>query len=225
MLYLGLGRYDSAEKLIRATLAEDKTQANMINLLGLTFHRQSRFGDALQEFKKSIKTNPEFIEATLNLVATLCDVGRYEEGRDLFEALTAKNRQHKQRPRLVLGRLANLHVESARAYEGVGMHQEAILEYKKALGLFPAMPDVRVLLGRLYIRMREWDRAETEVQEALKEDPTCSEAYALAGFLAYKKGKPSDARDFWLKAQQADPSDATSKAYLRIAEGVTVASS
>ena len=218
LLYLSVGRFEAAEKLLRSTLADHGTLANICNLLGLTFHRQSRFTEAVREFKRAIQGNPNFIEATLNLTATLCDLSRYDEARELYDTLAIHARPHRPLPALNLGRLANLHAKNGLYYEQSGMIQDAIQEFRKAISLYPNMPDVRLSLAQLYLRTNLLDKAQGELEEILKADETATEAHTLLGLVFHKRGRRELARDCWVKAQQTSPTDVTARAYLRVAD-------
>ena len=74
-IYLSVGRYEAAEKLLKMSLSEFGSIAILHNLLGLTFHRQSKFPEALEQFELSFRENPDFIEAKLNFSVALCDLG------------------------------------------------------------------------------------------------------------------------------------------------------
>lgn len=215
-LYLSVNRFDAAEKLLRATIADHGPLANVHNLLGVTFHKQSRFLEAMIEFNRALAANPEFVEAALNLSATLCDLSRYEEARQVFAHLSEQVNPRKRQPSLVLGRLANQHVANGQAYEESGMHGDAIQEYKKALSLFERMPDVKLALAKLYVRTGQGDRARQEFEEVVKMTPESSDAHNWLGILYYKLGRRDLAKRHWEKAQQADPNDMTARAYIRL---------
>ena len=213
-LYLSVNRFDAAEKILRAALADHGSLANLHNLLGVTFHKQSRFPEALAEFNKALTANGEFVEAALNLSATLCDLSRYDEARQVFQRLSEQVNPRKRQPSLVLGRLANQHVANAQAYDESGMPGEAIQEYKKALGLYERMPDVKLTLAKLYVRSGQVDRARQEFEEVVKMVPASADAHNWLGILYYKLGRRDLAKRHWEKAQQSDPNDLTARAYL-----------
>ena len=114
-LYLNVNRFDAAEKLLKSTLSDYGPLANVHNLLGVTYHKQSKFPDAIIEFNSALKTNPEFVEAALNLAATLCDLSRYDDARNVFVRLKALVDPKKKQPNLVLGRLADRHAKNGSA--------------------------------------------------------------------------------------------------------------
>jgi len=216
-LYLSVHRYDAAEKLLRATLADHGPLANIHNLLGVTFHQQSKFVDALKEFYKALAINGEYVEAALNLAATLCDLSRYDEAQAIFAKLDQQVGGKKKQPALVLGRLANQHAQSGQSYEESGMLTEAIQEYRRALGLFDRMPDVKLALVKLYVRTGQNDKAKQECEDIVKSYPDLASGHTWLGILYYKLGRHGLARKHWENAQQLSPDDLASRAYLKLA--------
>lgn len=216
-LYLSVGRFDAAEKLLKATLTDYGPLANVHNLLGVAYHKQSKFALALKEFNRALIANPDFVEAALNLAATLCDLSRYDEAREVFAKLQAQVNPKKRQPGLVLGRLANQHATNGAAYEESGMLGDAIQEYRKALALFDRMPDVKMALAKLYVRSGQNDKARQEFEEIVKQSPDVPEAHTWLGILYYKLGRKDLAKRHWEKAQQVDPNDLSSRAYLKLA--------
>ena len=220
-LYLSVGRFDAAEKLLRATLADYGSLANIHNLLGVTFHKQSKFSDALKEFTKAIKANPQFVEAALNLSATYCDLSRYDEAREVFSGVVSQINPRKRLPDLVLGRLANQHARNGALYEQSGMLADAIQEYRRALALFPKMPDVQIALGKLYFRSGQTEKAQREFEDLIRGSTEIPEANTWLGIIYYKLGRREDARRQWEKAQAVQPSNPAAKAYMKLARDWT----
>jgi tetratricopeptide (TPR) repeat protein len=215
-LYLRLGRFDAAEKLLKATLSELGSVSNVHNLLGLTYYKQSKFAEAIVEFNRALSANPEFVEAGLNLAATLCDVSRYEDAAAIFAQLQARITHRKKLPPLILGRIANLHVESGRAYEDCSMYSDAVQEYRRALSLFDRMSDVRLRLSRLYVKLGQMDKAHRELEQLIKLDPENSEAHTLLGLIYFKLQKLDFAKVHWREAQKIDPFDSASRGLLAL---------
>lgn len=215
-LYLSVNRFDAAEKLLKATISEYGPVANIHNLLGVTFHKQSRFPEAIQEFNSALSANGEFVEAALNLAATLCDLSQYDEAQKIFVHLSEKVTSRRKQPSLVLGRLANQHVENGNAYEESGMPAEAITEYRKALSLYERMPDVKLSLSKLYLHSDQKDKAKAELEDLLRMIPDHTEGHNWLGIIFYKLGQKDLARHHWEKAQQSSPGNLTARAYIKL---------
>lgn len=215
-LYLSVGRFEAAEKILQTALDEHGSTANLHNLLGVTYHKQSKFADAVVQFTKALKINHQFIEAGLNLAATFCDVGRYDEAKAVFSEVAAATPKHKKVPELVMGRLANHHAECGSLYEQSGMPREAIEEYKRALALYERMPDVRLALGKLYFRSQQLDRALEEFRNIVNQFPDEHDAHLWLGLTHWKLGNTEQAQRQWQTAHSVGGSVGAAEAYLKL---------
>jgi tetratricopeptide (TPR) repeat protein len=216
LLYIQLGRFDAAEKLLKATIHDLGPLANLLNLLGITLLRQSKFSDAITHFRQALQINPNFIEAALNLCVTLCDLGQYDEAQDIYTSVVAHQKGKRQRPDLIIGRIANMHVQCGQQYEANGLHSDAIQEYRKALSLYEKMPDVRLSLAKLYFRTGQKEKAQMELEEAVKSQPPLAEAHVWLGLAYFKLGRIDQSRVHWEKAKQISPSELPAHALLKL---------
>lgn len=199
-VFISADRFDAAEKILRQALSDHGTLAQIHNLLGLVFHKQGKFREAMNEFQTAHRANALFLEASLNLIVCCCDLGMYEEAAELSEEV-AKQRvtptSMQAMPTLVLGRLANMHAQSGRAYEEIGLHLEAIQEYKKALQIYAHMPDVRLQLGKLYFYLGQNDKAMFEFEEIRRTNADSADAKIWLGILSFKLGNLEAAKNYW----------------------------
>jgi tetratricopeptide (TPR) repeat protein len=217
-LYLSVGRYEAAEKLLSNALDEHGSLANLHNLLGLTFHKQSKFPDAIVQFTKALKINTTFVEAGLNLAATFCDLGRYDDAKAIFTEVVSATPQNKKQPDLIFGRLANHHAQCGKLYEQSGLMTEALSEYKRALSLFERMPDVRLALGRLLFRSGQFDKAVSEFQTVSTQFPDEHEAHLWSGIANWKLGNVDLAHRQWQTAVSLQGGNGVAASYLRFSQ-------
>jgi tetratricopeptide (TPR) repeat protein len=217
-LYLSVGRYEAAEKLLNNALDEHGSLANIHNLLGVTYHRQSKFAEAVVQFTKALKINSSFVEAGLNLAATFCDLGKYDDAKAVFTEVLASTPTNRKQPDLILGRLANQHADSGKLYEQSGLITEAMMEYKRALSLYEKMPDVRLSLGKLLFKTGQVDKALKEFQTVANQFPDEHEAQLWSGISNWKLGNVDLAHRQWQTAVSLQGGSGVSAAYLRIAQ-------
>jgi tetratricopeptide (TPR) repeat protein len=217
-IYHSVNRFEAAEKTLLTAIDEYGSMANLHNLLGVTYHKQSKFADAIVQFTKSLKINPNFIEAGLNLSATFCDLGRYDEAKSVFAEVLAQTPAGKKQPDLVMGRLANHHAECGSLYAQNNLPFEAITEYKKALSLYEKMADVKIALGQLYLKTNQMDRAIYEFQDAIRSFPDEPEAHLWLGISLWKMNRRDQAIRSWETCQHLDPSCRSAEAYLKFAQ-------
>lgn len=217
-IYHSVGRFEAAEKILLSTIDEYGSLANLHNLLGVTYHKQSKFADAIVQFTKALKINPNFVEAGLNLSATFCDLGRYDDAKTVFSEILASTPTHKKQPELVLGRLANHHAECGHLYAQNNLPHDAINEYKRALSLYERMPDVKIALGQVYFRTNQMDRALYEFQDAVRMFPDEAEAHLWLGVCLWKMDRKDQAMRSWETSRNLDDSTGLPQAYLSFAQ-------
>ncbi|MBC7660139.1 MAG: tetratricopeptide repeat protein [Chitinophagaceae bacterium] len=214
-IYLRLQRYQAAEELVRSALIEMGPYPNLLNLLGVIFHRQSHFSQAIEYFEQAIAANPRFLEAALNLSATFSDLGFYDQAEKVYSDAMTLFKDDKVLPDLILGRLANLHNATAMGYEQAGLLEEATLEFQRALSIYPRMPDVRLKLAKIFLHMELYQSSKDQLLRILEENPSHIESLNLIGSVCYRMGDIDEAGRHWQKAQNLNPQDRTSKTYIR----------
>jgi tetratricopeptide (TPR) repeat protein len=216
-VYLGMGRFDSAEKILKAALTDFGQAANLLNLLGLVYHKQSRLPEAVMQFRRAVEANPAFVEAILNLSATLCDLSEYDEAQRIFLRAKAPVAMKQQVPELVLGRIANQHAVCGHLYEESELYLDAIREYKKALSIFSKMSDVKLALGRVFFITGKLEESKQEFEELIRIDSNSAGPRVWLGIIYYRLGSLDLARQQWIIANKNSPYDLSSKAYVKIA--------
>lgn len=216
-IYLSVNRFKAAEDLLLDSIDLLGEVANLRNLLGLVFHKQSKFPQAITEFKKSLEINPEYIEPALNLTITYCDLGLYQQGERQYDIVKSQHKEDGARsiPSLFRGRLANLHCETAEYYEKSGLMHEAIKEYEKALSIYPRMPDKVFALARLEYEVDQLEKSKVRLREFTNNYSPNTNVYNLLGLIFYKEGDFSSAYNHWTKSQELNPDDRTSRSLIR----------
>ncbi|MCX6129583.1 MAG: tetratricopeptide repeat protein, partial [Proteobacteria bacterium] len=214
MIYLRLQRYQAAEELLQGAINEFGALANLLNLMGLCCHKQSRFSEAIENFEKARAANPRYIEAALNLSVTLSDLGFYENSQKVYDEMQYSRDHEQDLPDLVMGRLANLHCNTAQGYEHAGLLDQASQEYARALQIYGRMPDIRLRLAKIYLRMESYQQSREQLLFLLEDNPNSTELLNLLGAIAFRMGDWDQAQKFWQKTQSINPGDQTSKTYL-----------
>jgi tetratricopeptide (TPR) repeat protein len=208
--------YERAERHLRDAIAAGAEYPDIHYTLGLIDHQRGNYRQAVDHFSKAVSLNPDYTEALLSMSITLNDMGRYDDARDAYDRAARILTRHGVAPErnMLRGRIANLHKELGELYFALGQHDEAISEYRKALAVAPAFPDLRV---RLVTVLREAGRAEealTEVDAFLAETPGHAPALIQKGILLYLAGDMNAARRTWEEALYREPLNRVVQVYL-----------
>src|SRR5512137_54997 len=151
--------FAEAEKLLEALAAEAPFFADVFNKLGVIYHQRGAFGRAAKAFEKALELNSRYTEAALNLAVTYNNLGRYEKANAVFQsAARASLAGPGALDPFIRGKLANQHADLGDIYFDLGLHGEAVAEYRKAVDLGPKFADLRT---KLAIALRERGAYET----------------------------------------------------------------
>lgn len=219
--------YSTALKHMEQVAGEKDTFADVFNMLGMMYFDAGRHEDAILSFKKAVKINPRYTEASLNLSVVYNEIGAYTKAQEAYAAAKesgGKDRTDYLDP-FVKGKLANMHAELGTIYKDLGHYSEAIDEYKKALELGPNFEDIKTNLGVVYRDMKDYSRAVKILEEAVNLNPGYAPARIQLGLTYYTMGQAGRAKAEWLKVVRKDPNDKLANMYLNLLKSGRTASS
>ena len=207
--------FAEAEKLLEKLAVEAPFFADVFNKLGVIYHQRGAFGKAAKAFEKALELNPRYTEAALNLAVTYNNLGRYEKASAAFQnaARFTQTGTGALDP-FIRGKLANQHADLGDIYFDLGLHGEAVEEYRKAVTLGPKFADLRTKLAVALREKGDFDAALAEFQEALKVNPKYVPAYLHLGMSYYMRGLIDRAVRVWKTALKASPNDKSVQVYL-----------
>lgn len=213
------GRYDEARCCFERLGQLGLTFADVCNMLGTIAFVGGDLTEAEKQFRTALEINPCYTEASLNLAVTLNERGDYASAEAAFQAAcqNSKIAQGELDP-YIKGRLSNLHADIGEIYHGLGLHQEAVSEYEKALVLGPRFPDLRTRLGVLYRDMGEHEKAISEFSRVRDEHPAYAAALLQLGITHYSRGQIDLAVGEWNRILEKDPENAKALMYLKLVE-------
>ncbi len=211
------GNYDQAEHYLQQAVAQTDAYADVHNMLGVIYHESGRYVQAQLSFEKALEINPRYTEAALNLAITYNDLGKYDAAKKTYQsALRMGGAQTGKPDDFALGKIANLHADTAHAYADIGLLSEAIEELRKAIRLRPSFVDLRLLLAGFYRQLGDLPAAEQELEQAVNTKPTYLQARIALGVVLLAQGKEEEAATHWGKALELDPENKTAQAYFRL---------
>jgi tetratricopeptide (TPR) repeat protein len=207
--------YARAEHCFQKVLRTGARYADVLNMLGVIYHIEGKFNNAIASFEEALKINPNYTEATLNLAVLYNDLGEYKKAKGLY------SRIQKQKPSVEMdpihrSKIANMHAHVGDTYRGIGRYGEAVEEYKKALRLCPAFADIRTKLGVAYRENGQKELSIKELSQAVETKPSYQQARIQLGVTYYSSGAKDKAAKAWQEVLKKDKENEIAKMYLRL---------
>ena len=103
------------------------------------------------------------------LAITYNDLGRFSEANAILHRVTTKPKTSPSQ--LIRHKIANLHAEVAHAYRSASLLEEAVIEYRRALGLAPDFIDLRQKLAQTLSEQGQYEEAAEHFHLILNEQP------------------------------------------------------
>ncbi len=211
--------YPAAEAILCHLTEENTPFADAYSLLGMIHYRSGRYTKAIENFRRAIAINPNYLEALMYLSVIEHDLGRYKKGKTYEKKLDRAPKLNGSR-RIATpfrAKLANMHAEIGDIYRGLGCHEDAILEYDRALSLEAHYPDIRL---KRALSIRELDpsgnKAIDDIHRILTDCPRYSKAYLELGITHYMQKRFKEARAAWTKLKSLDPKEIAATVYLKM---------
>jgi tetratricopeptide (TPR) repeat protein len=211
--------FDAAFKHLTELTREVVTFADVWNMLGQIHHHRGELGPAIDCFEKALRINHRYAEAQFNLAIAYSEIGEYEKAQKLYDVAAGAPEIGDGRIKdpMVKARLANLHADLGDLYHGLGVFDDAIREYEKALSLRPDFPDIRTRMAQSLFDAERKDEAVIQLQLLKQARPDYLAARVALGVFLFSTGKLDEALAEWKAILERDPNHERAKMYLRLA--------
>lgn len=212
--------FEKADGLIRQMMARDPESPDAHYLTGVSAYFQGQIGKTIEHLRKALEIDPHHTDAAICLSVLFNDVGKYSDGRRVFEQANQSVAHHKSGDDTAIDqKFAVKHLELADLYFRYRRYDEAIDEYGKAALLDPTTLDIRIRRAKAYAKKGFLSRAIHELQQLKGQHSDYIPARIQLGLLHYSQGNVLDAELEWEQALKLDPSNREAFAYLEMAAG------
>jgi cytochrome c-type biogenesis protein CcmH/NrfG len=213
------GRYTSAEPLLNQLILKGSKDREIFHMLGTIYYDQGKFNKAIRAFKRALEIDPSFTDASVGLSIILNDLGRYEEGKQIFDE--AKNLLAKGAAKddpYINEKLALKHDELGELYFRYLRYMEALEQYYKALNLSSRKPELTMKVVETLVRVGEPHRALKELRSLINAFPSFITARLKLGVLLYESGNVAEAVEEWERVLAREPAHPEAKRLLQLAQ-------
>ncbi|MBX7230729.1 MAG: tetratricopeptide repeat protein [Bdellovibrionales bacterium] len=216
------GRYTSAEPLLNQLILKGAKDREIFHMLGTIYYDQGKFNKAIRSFKRALEIDPSFTDASVGLSIILNDLGRYEEGKKIFdEAKQLLTRNGGKEDPYVNEKLALKHDELGELYFRYQRYMEALDQYFKALSLSARKPELTMKVVECHLRLNEGLKATKELHNLLQNYPNFHSARLKLGVLLYEAGDVALAVEEWERILERQPDHSEAKRLLNLAQVTT----
>jgi len=144
---------------------------------GVIYTKLGKHSQAINEFNKAIRLNPNYAEAHSSLGFTYAAMGRHNQAVNEFNIAIGINPNN-----------AKAHANLGISYAKLGRHAEAIKEFNIAIRLNPNDAKAYSNLGIAYAKLGRHSQAIKEFNQAIRVNPNYAEAFFNLGTSHFKLG-------------------------------------
>ena len=220
--YFRENKYSLAEPLLNQLILKNAKSPEVFQMLGTIYYDQGKFNKAIRGFKRALELEPTYTDASVGLSIILNDIGKYEEGRKVFEeARDLLNKQSANEDPYINEKFSIKHDELGEMYFHHTRYKEALEQYYKALSLSSRKPELTMKIVECFVRLQDADKAVKELRSLIKEYPGFLSARVRLGKMVYDAGDVQSAIEQWEAVTHRDPSHSEAQRLLRQAQAIT----
>lgn len=221
------GNYKIAEPLLNQMIMQNTRNPEVFQMLATISYDKGQFNKAIKTFKRALEIDPTYTDASVGLSIILNDLGRYDEGRKIFEEAQALLDKRKGASDPFLDeKLASKHEELADLYFQYKRYNESLEQLFKAQKLSSRKAEITMRITECFVKTGDLDRAVKDLKGLIREYPQFLPARMKLGVLFYNMNNLAEATEQWESILARDPGHGEAKRYLRMAQaaGITTLS-
>ena len=221
---LAQGHWQAAKDVLLDLDNGGRGSAECQYIIGTILHRENRFAEAVDRFKRALQLDPHFTDAAISLSIIYNDTGHYQEGKQVFEQaeMAAHRKPGTPSPSVLLQKeISAKHLELGNLYRSLQRFDEAANEFLKASRVDPENVDARILLSKTHGQRGQMQLARQELEKLVGEKPENISARVHLALLYYAMGNVVDAQIELQEAQLKAPNNRQVKMYLDMTRAAT----
>ncbi len=222
------GNYKVVEPLLQQLILQNNRNPEIYQMLATIYYDKGQFNKAIRTFKRALEIDPTYTDASVGLSIILNDLGRYEEGKKIFEDAKQVLDRKKNSPDPYLEeKLAQKHEELADLYVQLQRFAEALEQFFKAQKLSTRKVEISIRIADCFLSLNEATKAQAQLKNLIKEYPQYAPARIKLGLLYYNQNQLAEATEQWENVLLRDPDHPEAHKYLKMAQtaGITMLNS
>jgi cytochrome c-type biogenesis protein CcmH/NrfG len=219
------GNYKIAEPILQQMVLQGSRNPEIFQMLATIFYDKGQFNKAIKTFRRALEINPTYTDASVGLSIILNDLGRYDEGKKVFEeARNLLDQKSGASDPYLNEKLATKHEELADMYFQYGRYNEALEQLLKSQQLSSRRAEISMRIADCFVKLSDTTKAIRTLQIVLKEYPHFNPARMKLGNVYYNNQNLAEATDQWENVLARDPHHVEAKRLLKMAQAVGITS-
>lgn len=211
--------YRTTEVLLQQVMLSHKSNPEVFHMLGTIYYDQGKFNKAIKSFERALEIDPTFTDASVGLSIILNDLGRYDQGAEVFEEaqkyLDQKNASTDDP--YISEKIAIKHEELGQLYFQHKKYKEALEQYLKASQLSTRTVEITMRIAECMELSGHARKAIKQLKNLIREYPQYVQARIKLGKIYYNAGKVVDALEAWESVLLRDPNNTECLRYIKMA--------
>ncbi|WP_413576531.1 tetratricopeptide repeat protein [Bdellovibrio sp. HCB290] len=219
------GNYKMAEPILSQMLLQNTRNPEVYQMLATIAYDKGQFSKAIKTFKRALEIDPTYTDASVGLSIILNDLGKYDEGKQVFLDAQAQldKKSGKQDP-FVDEKLASKHEELADLYYQYKRYNEALEQLLKAQKLSSRKAEITLRVAEVNVQLNQTERAIKDLKSLIREYPHLIPARLKLGAIYYNSNNIAEATEQWENILIRDPQHPEALRYLKMAQAAGITS-
>ena len=212
--------YKTTEVLLQQLILSKDSNPEVFHMLGTIYYDQGKFNKAIKSFERALEIDPHFTDASVGLSIILNDLGRYEQGQEVFEKaqrLLDEKNSSVDDP-YISEKIAIKHEELGQLYFQYKRYKEALEQYLKASQLSTRTVEITMKMVDCFEALGAHRKAIKSLKSLVHEYPQYIPSRVRLGKIYYNSGKIVDALEAWEAVLLRDPSNKECLQYIQMAQ-------
>ncbi len=219
------GNYKMAEPILQQMLLQNTRNPEVYQMLATIYYDKGQFSKAIKTFKRALEIDPTYTDASVGLSIILNDLGKYEEGKEVFtDAQNQLEKKSGKNDPFIEEKLSSKHEELADLYFQYKRYNEALEQLLKAQRLSTRKAEITMRISEVYVQLGQTERAIKDLRALIREYPHFIPARLKLGVIYYNSNNIAEATEQWENILMRDPQHPEALKYLKMAQAAGITS-
>jgi len=219
------GNYKMAEPILQQMLLQNTRNPEVYQMLATIYYDKGQFSKAIKTFKRALEIDPTYTDASVGLSIILNDLGKYDEGKQVFiDAQAQLEKKTGKNDPFIDEKLSSKHEELADLYFQYKRYNEALDQLLKAQKLSTRKAEITMRIAEVHVQLGQTERAVKDLRALIREYPHFIPARLKLGVIYYNSNNIAEATEQWENILMRDPQHPEALRYLKMAQAAGITS-